>query len=310
MNPPQYHPGESPRPTDAGLPLRAGIGFKAQHFSALMADDAPPGFVEVHAENYMGQGGVPHAQLTAIRERLPVFVHGVGLSIGAEQAPDPAHMDRLAALIARYEPQVFSEHLAWSTHDGRFFNDLLPLCYDVSTLKRVCEHIDRIQARLGVRMLLENPSTYLEFEASTMGEAQFIASIVERTGCGLLLDVNNIHVSCHNNRHDAQVYLRDLPLSEVGEIHLGGHAEDKGGQHIGLPGGHLLIDNHGAIVAKPVWDLYRQVVDRIGPVPTLIEWDTDVPDYDCLRDEARQAEVQQVGALSAATIARAIAVAA
>lgn len=267
--------------------MRAGVGFKPQHFDALMADDAPPGFVEVHAENYMGQGGVPHAQLTRIRERMPVFLHGVGLSIGAEHAPDPKHIERLALLIDHYQPQVFSEHLAWSTHDGRFYNDLLPLCYDASTLQRVCDHIDQVQARLGVRMLLENPSTYFEFEGSTLGEAEFIATVVKRTGCGLLLDVNNIHVSCHNNGHDPQAYLDALPLSDVAEIHLAGFAIDDDGSGL-----RLLIDNHGGEVADPVWALYREVIHNIGPRPTLIEWDTDVPDYDRLRDQARRADTE------------------
>lgn len=292
MKPPHQNTGESSRPADTGPPLRAGIGFKAQHFDALMADPEPPGFVEVHAENYMGHGGVPHAQLTRVREWMPVFLHGVGLSIGAMHAPDFGHLDRLAVLIERYQPRAFSEHLAWSTHDGRFFNDLLPLCYDAPTLQRVCEHVDHIQSRLGMRMLLENPSSYFEFEDSTLGEAEFIAAVVARTGCGLLLDVNNIHVSCHNNFHDPQNYLQVLPLSQVGEIHLAGHVAD-----IGDDGTRLLIDNHGAVVADPVWRLYRQVIGAIGPVPSLIEWDTDVPEYAALRDQARRTDAESAAAL-------------
>ncbi len=275
-------------PADAGLPRQAGIGFKPQHFQALMDDRDPPAFVEVHAENYMGAGGIPHAQLTGIRERMPVSLHGVGLSIGAQSPPDASHLDRLAALIHRYQPAAFSEHLAWSTHDGHFFNDLLPLRYDATTLHRVCEHIDRVQDRLGVRMLLENPSTYLEFESSTWSEPEFIASIVRATGCGLLLDVNNIHVSCRNNGHDCLQYLDILPLDEVGEIHLAGHAEDIDDDD----GSRLLIDNHGAPVADDVWALYAHALDRTGPLPTLIEWDTDVPDYPRLCAEAWLADRQ------------------
>lgn len=271
-------------PAHTGLPRRAGVGFKSPHFDDLLADTDPPAFVEVHAENYMGAGGVPHAQLTRIRERMPVSLHGVGLSIGSVVAPDPAHLDRLAALIDRYQPAAFSEHLAWSTHDGRFFNDLLPLSYDEPTLHRVCEHIDRIQTRLGVRMLLENPSTYFEFEASTFAEPDFIAEVVTRTGCGLLLDVNNVHVSCCNNRHSPSGYLAALPLSAVRQIHLAGHARERLDD-----GGLLLIDNHGAPVADPVWDLYAQTLMMIGPVATLIEWDTDVPAYATLRAQARHA---------------------
>lgn len=272
-------------PANSGLPRRAGVGFKFQHFDALLADPDPPAFVEVHAENYMGAGGVPHLQLTRIRERMPVSLHGVGLSIGAEQSPDPAHLDRLASLIARYEPAEFSEHLAWSTHDGRFFNDLLPLSYDTATLHRVCEHIDRIQDRLGLRMLLENPSTYLEFDSSTYTEPEFIAAVVMRTGCGLLLDVNNVYVSCHNNSHEPLEYLAALPVSAVRQIHLAGHAQE----HLD-DGVSLLIDNHGAPVAAPVWELYARTLVRAGPVATLIEWDTDVPPYAVLRAQARHAD--------------------
>lgn len=272
-------------PGSFGLPRRAGVGFKFQHFDELLADPRPPGFVEVHAENYMGAGGPPHAQLTRIRERLPMSLHGVGLSIGAEEAPDPAHLDRLATLIARYQPAEFSEHLAWSTHAGTFFNDLLPLSYDNVTLQRVCDHIDRIQERLCVRMLLENPSTYFEFEASTFSEPDFISEVVMRTGCALLLDVNNVHVSCHNNRHEPLAYLAALPLSAVRQIHLAGHAQESFGN-----AASLLIDNHGSPVADPVWDLYARTLLKTGPMPTLIEWDTDVPDYATLRAEAAHAD--------------------
>ncbi len=272
-------------PAHTGLPRRAGVGFKSQHFDELLADPDPPAFVEVHAENYMGAGGVPHVQLTGIRERLPLSLHGVGLSIGADDAPDPAHLDRLAALIARYQPAEFSEHLAWSSHGGRYFNDLLPLSYDTATLQRVCAHVDRVQARLGVRMLLENPSTYFEFEASTFSEPEFISEVVRRTGCALLLDVNNVHVSCHNNGHDPMRYLAALPLSAVRQIHLAGHAEERFAD-----GGSLLIDNHGAPVAEPVWELYAHVLAQTGAVATLIEWDTDVPAYATLRAQACHAD--------------------
>lgn len=280
-------PGNQPAypPAIAGLPRQAGIGFKPQHFQALMEDRDAAAFVEVHAENYMGEGGIAHAQLTRIRERMPLSLHGVGLSIGAETPPDAKHLDLLAGLISRYEPSAFSEHLAWSTHDGRFFNDLLPLQYDASTLQRVCDHIDQVQNRLGVRMLLENPSTYLEFEASTWSEPEFIASIVRATGCGLLLDVNNIYVSCHNNGHDCLQYLDLLPLAKIGEIHLAGHAQD-----VSDDGCRLLIDSHGSPVSDDVWALYVQALDRIGRVPTLIEWDNDVPDYAQLRAQAGLAD--------------------
>lgn len=272
-------------PASTGLPARAGVGFKPQHLDALQADPEPPGFIEVHAENYMGAGGPPHAQLTTLRERLPVSLHGVGLSIGGESPLDSSHLDRLATLIARYQPAEFSEHLAWSTHGGRFFNDLLPLSYDTPTLVRVCAHIDQVQERLGRKMLLENPSTYLEFVSSSYSEPDFLAAIVQRTGCGLLLDVNNVYVSCCNNGHDPQAYLAALPLQAVRQIHLAGHA-----QECDEAGERLLIDDHGAPVAEAVWALYAQVVSQTGPVATLIEWDTRIPAYATLREEARRAQ--------------------
>jgi uncharacterized protein (UPF0276 family) len=269
----------------AGLPLQAGIGFKAGHFDALIADDEPPGFVEVHAENYMGAGGLPHAQLHALHERVAISVHGVGLSIGAATPPSEAHLDRLSALLDRHQPERFSEHLAWSTHDGRFYNDLLPLRYDQAALLRVCAHVDRVQSRLQRRMLLENPSSYFEFPGSTWSEAGFLREVVARTGCGLLLDVNNVHVSCSNHGHDPRAWLREAPLASVHEIHLAGHARD-----IDDWGRVLLVDDHGSQVSHPVWTLYREVLESTGPVATLIEWDTDVPEYPVLREEARKAQ--------------------
>ena len=282
---PTHFPPTTGLPAGTGLPRRAGIGFKSAHFDDLQHDPDPPAFIEVHAENYMGAGGLPHAQLTAIRESLPISLHGVGLSIGATAALDPAHLGRLEALVNRYQPAAFSEHLAWSSHGGTFFNDLLPLSYDAATQQRVCEHIDQVQQRLRRRLLLENPSTYFEFAGSTFSEPEFIAAVVRRTGCGLLLDVNNVHVSCHNNGHDSLAYLAALPLSAVAQIHLAGHARERFED-----GSSLLIDNHGAPVSDPVWQLYAHVVATTGSLPTLIEWDTDVPAYATLRGQARIAD--------------------
>ncbi len=287
----------TPRVDDAGLPPRAGVGFKPTHLDGLLAD--PPAFVEVHAENYFGAGGLPHAQLRALCEQLPLSVHGVGLSIGGATSPDAGHLGRLATLLDRYQPASFSEHLAWATHDGRFFNDLLPLRYDNEALRRIAGHIDLVQARLGRRLLLENPSTYFLVPGSTWGEAAFLAELVRRTGCGLLLDVNNVHVSCHNNGGDPQAYVDALPLSAVGEIHLAGHFRD-----VAEDGEILLIDTHGAPVCAPVWDLYARVIARTGPLPTLIEWDTDVPEYAVLRDEARRADAMLADASAAAFMHR------
>ena len=269
----------------AGLPCRTGIGLKPQHFRDVLETHPELGFFEVHAENYMVDGGPFHHFLGRIREHYPLSLHGVGLSIGGEGSLDEAHLDRLASLIARYEPASFSEHLAWSSHGDTFFNDLLPVPYDRPTLDRVCEHIDRVQERLQRQILLENPSTYIEYEASTMSETAFLREVLRRTGCGLLLDVNNIHVSCTNHGRDALAYLWDLPLDAVGEIHLAGFARDQD-----AAGAPLLIDSHGSPVDDAVWRLYAQVIARLGPVPTLIERDNDVPTLATLLAEASRAD--------------------
>ena len=269
----------------ASLPARAGIGLKPQHYREIITQTPDIGFFEVHAENYMVAGGAFHHFLGLIRERYPLSLHGVGLSIGGLEPPDEHHLQRLAQLIQRYQPQSFSEHLAWSSHSQVFFNDLLPVAYDPATLTRVCEHIDRVQTRLQRPMLLENPATYIEFAHSSMDEAQFISTVVARTGCGLLLDVNNVYVSCINHQRDALAYINDLPLAAVGQIHLAGFAEDQDGQ-----GARLLIDSHGAPVDDAVWALYVQVLQLVGPQPTLLERDNQVPDLSVLLAEAHHAE--------------------
>lgn len=262
------------------LPASPGLGFKAEHFDAIRETQPALGFFEVHAENYMGAGGAPHRQLAALRQDYALSLHGVGLSIGGADRPDAAHLQRLRDLIRRYEPAAFSEHLAWSSHGGDYLNDLLPLPYTPETLSRICDHIDEVQTALGCRMLLENPSTYVLFEQSSIDEPAFLDEIARRTGCGLLLDVNNVFVSCTNHRRDPRDWLAAFPLSQVGEIHLGGHAEED------LPSGPLLIDDHGSPVADPVWTLYAEVIAAAGPLPTLIEWDNDIPPFADLMDEA------------------------
>jgi uncharacterized protein (UPF0276 family) len=267
------------------IPARAGVGLKPQHYRDIL-DAAPDiGWFEVHAENYMGAGGPPHAYLTAVRERYPLSLHGVGLSIGGSGPLDKDHIGRLRALADRYEPALFSEHLAWSSHDTVYLNDLLPLPYTEETLDRVCTHIDEVQSTLRRRMLLENPSTYVAFAETSMSEVAFLREVVRRTGCGLLLDVNNVFVQAANHSFDAAHYIDSFPAEHVGEIHLGGHDEDEDDD-----GSALLIDDHGRAVADPVWALYARALARTGPKPTLIEWDNDVPDWATLFAEARRAD--------------------
>ena len=268
-----------------GLPYRAGLGLKTEHFTEVLETRPDIGFFEVHAENYMVAGGPFHHYLGLIRAQYPLSLHGVGLSIGGEAPLDREHLARLATLIERYQPQSFSEHLAWSSHGPVFLNDLLPLAYDASTLERVCEHVDQVQSTLKRPMLLENPSTYLQFQRSTLDETDFISEIVRRTGCGLLLDVNNVYVSCINHQRDPLAYIDALPLHAVGEIHLAGFAEDTDSL-----GDRLLIDDHGAPIDNAVWQLYAQVLARTGAVATLIERDNQVPAFSVLQTEARQAE--------------------
>lgn len=264
------------------LPATTGLGFKPQHFQDIRATRPDLGFFEVHAENYLGAGGAPHAMLTALRQDYAISIHGVGLSIGGPQL-DLAHLSRIKALCDRYDPDSFSEHLAWSSHGTEYLNDLLPLPYTPETLDRVCDHVDRVQEVLGRRLLLENPSTYVIFAQSEIPETDFLAQIARRTGCGLLLDVNNVFVSCVNHRSDPLAWLDAFPLDLVSEIHLGGHDQED------LPSGPLLIDAHGAEVAEPVWALYAEVLDRAGALPTLVEWDNDVPEWHVLLAEAQRA---------------------
>jgi hypothetical protein len=267
------------------IPAVAGLGLKAEHYRTVVETRPELGFFEVHAENYMGAGGPPHRWLSAIRQSYPLSLHGVGLSIGGHHALDKAHLARLKELDRRYCPGLFSEHLAWSTHDTGYLSDLLPLPYTGETLQRVAEHIDETQTTLGRQMLLENPSSYLSFAESTWPEADFIAEIVRRTGCGLLLDVNNVFVSASNLGLDPHAYLAAYPLDQVQEIHLAGHSPVAE-----VDGGRVLIDAHASPVADDVWDLYARVIAETGPLPTLIERDSDIPPFDVLLAEVRRAD--------------------
>ena len=277
----------------APIPLRfspahggvAGTSFKHEHLAAILADGPQRGFFEVHAENYMGAGGPPHRALEAVRRDHPLSLHGVCMSIGGPQPLDQAHLQRFRDLVRRYEPALVSEHLAWSTHERVYFNDLLPLPYTEATLATVCDHIDEVQEAIGRPLLLENPSTYVLFREQTMSETEFIRAVARRTGCGLLLDVNNVFVSATNHGFSPRGYLSDFPLGLVGEIHLAGHAEQSDDE-----GDLLLIDSHDGPVADAVWKLFEIVVQRCGRVPTLIEWDSSIPEWPVLKAEAALAQ--------------------
>jgi uncharacterized protein len=234
----------------------------------------------------MGAGGPPHRALERIRRDHSISLHVVCMSIGGPQPLDAAHLARFRALVERYEPALISEHLAWSTHDTTYFNDLLPLPYTQATLAHVCEHVNQAQDAIGRRILIENPSTYVAFASSTMSETDFIRAIARRTGCGLLLDVNNVFVSATNHGYAVLNYLSDFPLGEVAEIHLAGHTQQSDDE-----GELLLIDSHDKPVADAVWKLYEIVISRCGPIPTLIEWDSQVPAWPILHAEAAAAQV-------------------
>ena len=278
----------------AAIPLRfpawpigglAGTSFKHDHLVAIRTERIGRGFFEVHAENYMGAGGPPHRALETLRRDHPLSLHGVCMSIGGERPLDKAHLARFQRLVDRYEPALVSEHLAWSTHGTAYFNDLLPLPYTEATLLRVCDHIDQVQEAIRRPLLLENPSTYVAFRASTMSETDFIRTVARRTGCGLLLDVNNVFVSATNHGFSALDYLSDFPLASVGEIHLAGHAEQSDDED-----DPLLIDSHDGPIADAVWKLFEIVISRCGPVPTLVEWDSKIPDWPILKAEAAAAQ--------------------
>jgi len=271
-------------PLISQLPKSAGVGYKPRHLDDILARPGAVKWLEIHAENYMGAGGPPLAQLRRLAEIFPISCHGVGLSIGGERPPDADHLARLKHLLGWLKPASFSEHLAWSTHESGFLNDLLPVPYTMETAKRVAAHIDEVQSTLGVQMLLENPSTYVAFAASTMDEITFINEVVARSGCGLLLDVNNVFVSATNQDYAPEDYIANFPVAHIGELHLGGHMVDKD-EH----GAPLLIDSHNDKVVDPVWALLEQLLKRTGPMPVLVEWDSDIPEWAVLEAEAARA---------------------
>lgn len=264
-------------------PLTAGVGFRPQHLDEALACTDAGVWLEVHPENYMVDGGPRLAMLDALAARHPLSLHGVSLSLGSTAAPDPAHLKRLRRLVDRVQPALVSEHLAWSVYEGRYLPDLLPFPRIREALARVVENVQRTQDALGRSIAVENPSHYLALEGHEWSETDFLAELAARSGCGLLLDVNNVHVSAHNLGFRARDYLDAFPLHAVTELHLAGHGVDE------TPDGRLLVDSHDAAVDETVWALHERVVERIGPVPTLIERDGDVPAFDRLMEERRRA---------------------
>ncbi len=269
-----------PQSRRGSIPAKAGIGLRFPHHQAV-ADTRPEvAWFEAHTENYMG-GGTSLRYLETIRRDYPLSLHGVGLSLGSAEEIDAAHLTRVRRVVERFDPGLVSEHLSWSVIGGAYLADLLPLPMTEEALAVVCRHVEQAQACLKRRLLIENPSTYLRFRHSTIPEWEFLARVAERAGCGILCDVNNIYVSACNHGWDAATYLAALPAAAVGEIHLAGHAVKK------LDDGQTLrIDDHGSRVAPAVWALYAEALARFGPVPTLIEWDTDVPPLEVLLEEA------------------------
>ncbi|HUN47260.1 MAG TPA: DUF692 domain-containing protein [Stellaceae bacterium] len=261
----------------------AGIGLRGPHVAEIMCARPELGFLEVHAENYLG-GAPAVTALEALRRDYPVSLHGVGLSLGGADRLDRRHLARFRALIDRVEPMLVSEHLSWSGIGGRYLNDLLPLPLTEESLEIVCAHVDEAQAALGRRLLIENPATYLRFRHSTIPEAEFLAALSARTGCGILCDVNNLYVNAENFGFDPAAYLDALPAQAIEEIHLAGH------HRADADGAPILIDDHGAPVAAPVWDLYADAIARFGRVPTLVEWDSNLPPLGALLVEAAKAD--------------------
>ena len=266
------------------MPPRAGIGLRALHHQAAMDSNADIAWLEVHSENYFGDGGAPLFYLEAIRDRYLLSLHGVGLSLGSVDGLNTDHLHKLKRLIQRIKPSLVSEHLSWGSFGGRYLNDLAPLPYTEASLAHVAARISETQDFLGRAILIENPSSYLEYAYSTYSESGFINELVKRTGCGVLLDVNNVYVSCVNHGWDAQQYLQELSADGVGEIHLAGHTANT------VAGRRILIDTHNCVVCPAVWDLYEQALAKFGRIPTLIEWDADLPDWQVLVAQAAIAD--------------------
>jgi hypothetical protein len=268
----------------SAIPACAGIGLRSQHHRDALANPVRPGWLEVHSENYFGKGGIPIRDLEAIRADYPLSLHGVGMSLGSVDELDPQHLRQLQNLIQRIEPGLVSEHLSWSSFGGKYFNDLLPMPYTDETLTHLTARISQVQDYLGIQLLIENPSSYLEYGFSSYSESSFINALAQRSGCGILLDVNNVYVSCINHGWNALDYLSNIAADKVGEIHLAGHSVKKVGEQ------SILIDTHNAPVSDAVWQLYQAAIQHLGNRPTLIEWDADLPAWQVLVAEVATAD--------------------
>ena len=262
------------------IPASAGVGLRAPHYREVIDTHPDVAWFEVHSENFFADGGKPHEILEQVRAQYPLSLHGVGLSLGSTDPLNVWHLEKLKGLIDRYEPGLVSEHLCWCSVDNHYLNDLLPLPYTKEALQHVVERIEQVQDYLGRQILIENLSSYLQFTDSTIPEWEFLSNVATASGCAILLDVNNIYVNAHNHGFDPVVYLEAIPVSAVKEMHLAGHSNE----------GDCLIDTHSKPVTDAVWQLYAHAVARFGRLPTLIEWDTDIPPLDVLLNEAARAE--------------------
>ncbi len=265
------------------IPPSVGIGYKPVHYDSILKSNAAIDWLEIHPENYMSPGGPFMARLEVMAARYPISLHAVGLSPGSPDPVDGEHLKRLKALVERFHPMLVSDHLSWSREGDVFLPDLLPVPYTKEALNAVCDNVSRIQDGLGRQILIENPSSYLRPQGEDIDESAFLIALAEQTGCGLLFDVNNLYVSAQNTGLDMAAYLAALPPEIIGEIHLAGHKVEP------APTGNILIDDHGSKVRQAVWDLYGRAIERLGPTPTLIEWDTDIPELEVLVAEAAKA---------------------
>jgi uncharacterized protein (UPF0276 family) len=268
------------------IPAQAGIGLRSAHYRDFLTGRPDTAWCEAHSENFFVEGGIAHRVLERVREAYPLSLHGVGLSLGSADPLDESHLKRLAALVRRYEPALVSEHLSWGSISGWHLNDLLPLPYTEESLAHVIERVHAVQNTLRRPILIENISSYLEFECSHIPEAEFLTTLATQSGCQILLDVNNLYVNERNHGHDARAFVDAIPAHLVGEIHLAGHSVNHD------DGVEVLIDTHSSTVCDAVWSLYRYTLARLGPRPTLIEWDTDVPPVDVLLGEAEKANAE------------------